>query len=296
MNYSLKHVTFPSWGESCDVGFLWSHPPLPHHRFFRTQLEELFDKALRDTHQLRYIIALPMVCTEFLRSTSPFAPEEVGVASSGALSHEMTQPNLMHAQLCVLSNLMFTALPSSPSLLPFPPPLPSSPSLLPFPPPLPSSPSLLPFPPPLPSSPSLLPFPPPLPSSPSLLPFPPPLPSSPSLLPFPPPLPSSPSLLPFPPPPFLLPFPPPPSLLPFPPLPSSPFPPPLPSSPFPPPLPSSSLLPLSSSPSLLPLPSSPSLLLLPSLACKHRRDVCQYCQLLLGAHSQGDQVSDGNAV
>ena len=21
MNYSLKHVTFPSWGESCDVGF-----------------------------------------------------------------------------------------------------------------------------------------------------------------------------------------------------------------------------------------------------------------------------------
>ena len=201
-------------------------PSPPHHRFFRTQLEELFDKALRDTNQLRYIIAFPMVCTEFLRSTSPFAPEEVGVASSGALSHEMTQPNLMHAQLCVLSNLMFTA---------------------------------------------------------------------PSLLPFPPPLPSSPSLLPFPPPPFLLPFPPPPSLLPFPPLPSSPFPPPLPSSPFPPPLPSSSLLPLSS-PSLLPLPSSPSLLPLPSLACKHRRDVRQYCQLLLGAHSQGDQVSDGNAV
>ena len=125
-----------------------------------------------------------------------FAPEEVGVASSGALSHEMTQPNLMHAQLCVLSNLMFTA----PSLLPFPPPLLSSPSLLPFPPPLPSS----------------------LPSSPSLLPFPPPLPSSPSLLSFPPPL--------------------------------------------------------------------------PSLACKHRRDVPQYCQLLLGAHSQGEQVSDGNAV
>ncbi|KAL5499457.1 hypothetical protein EMCRGX_G010880 [Ephydatia muelleri] len=62
-------------------------------------LEELFDKALRDTHQLRYIIAFPMVCTEFLRSTSPFALEEVGVASSGALSHEMTQPNLMHAQL-----------------------------------------------------------------------------------------------------------------------------------------------------------------------------------------------------
>eukprot|EP00731_Ephydatia_muelleri_P035753 Em0155g8a len=44
--------------------------------FFRTQLEELFDKALRDTNQLRYIIAFPMVCTEFLRSTSPFAPEE----------------------------------------------------------------------------------------------------------------------------------------------------------------------------------------------------------------------------
>ena len=132
-------------------------PSPPHHRFFHTQLEELFDKALRDTHQLRYIIAFPMVCTEFLRSTSPFAPEEVGVASSGALSHEMTQPNLLHAQLCVLSNLMFTA----PSLLPFPPPLPSSPSLLPFPPPLPSSPSLLPFPPPLPSSPSLLPLPPP---------------------------------------------------------------------------------------------------------------------------------------
>ena len=21
MNYSLKHVTFPSWGELCDVGF-----------------------------------------------------------------------------------------------------------------------------------------------------------------------------------------------------------------------------------------------------------------------------------
>ena len=146
-------------------------PSPPHHRFFRTQLEELFDKALRDTNQLRYIIAFPMVCTEFLRSTSPFAPEEVGVASSGALSHEMTQPNLMHAQLCVLSNLMFTA----------------------------------------------------------------------------------PSLLPFPPPPFLLPF-------------------------------------------LPPLPSSPSLLPLPSLACKHRRDVRQYCQLLLGAHSQGDQVSDGNAV
>ena len=165
MNYSLRHVTFPSWGESCDLGFLWSHPsppPPPHHRFFCTQLEELFDKALRDTHQLRYIIAFPMVCTEFLRSTSPFAPEEVGVASSGALSHEMTQPNLMHAQLCVLSNLMFTA----PSLLPFLPPLLSSPSLLP----------------------------------------------------------------------------------------------------------------------------------LPSLACKHRRDVRQYCQLLLGAHSQGDQVSDGNAV
>eukprot|EP00731_Ephydatia_muelleri_P036969 Em0366g4a len=40
------------------------------------KLEELFDKALRDTHQLRYIIAFPMVCTEFLRSTSPFAPEE----------------------------------------------------------------------------------------------------------------------------------------------------------------------------------------------------------------------------
>ena len=144
MNYSLKHVTFPSWGVSCDVGFLWSHPsrppppPPPHHRFFRTQLEELFDKALRDTHQLRYIIAFPMVYTEFLRSTFPFAPEEVGVASSGALSHEMTQPNLMHAQLCVLSNLMFTA----PSLLLFPPPLPSSPSLLPFPPPLPSSPFL----------------------------------------------------------------------------------------------------------------------------------------------------------
>eukprot|EP00731_Ephydatia_muelleri_P012642 Em0006g1536a len=39
-------------------------------------VEELFDKALRDTHQLRYIIAFPMVCTEFLRSTSPFAPEE----------------------------------------------------------------------------------------------------------------------------------------------------------------------------------------------------------------------------
>eukprot|EP00731_Ephydatia_muelleri_P012646 Em0006g1540a len=39
-------------------------------------LEELFDKALRDTHQLRYIIAFPMVCTEFLRSPSPFAPEE----------------------------------------------------------------------------------------------------------------------------------------------------------------------------------------------------------------------------
>eukprot|EP00731_Ephydatia_muelleri_P012518 Em0006g1412a len=39
-------------------------------------LEELFDKALRDTHQLRYIIAFPMVCTEFLRSTSPFALEE----------------------------------------------------------------------------------------------------------------------------------------------------------------------------------------------------------------------------
>ena len=147
-----------------------SSPSPPHHRFFCTQLEELFDKALRDTHQLRYIIAFPMVCTEFLRSTSPFPPEEVGVASSGALSHEMTQPNLMHAQLCVLSNLMFTA----PSLLPFPPPLPSS---------LPSSPSLL-----LPSSPSLLSFPPP----PSLLPFPPP----PFLLPFPPP----PSLLPFPPP------------------------------------------------------------------------------------------------
>eukprot|EP00731_Ephydatia_muelleri_P012521 Em0006g1415a len=39
-------------------------------------LEELFDKALRDTNQLRYIIAFPKVCTEFLRSTSPFAPEE----------------------------------------------------------------------------------------------------------------------------------------------------------------------------------------------------------------------------
>ena len=35
------------------------------------ELEEQFDKALRDTHQLRYIIAFPMVCTEFLRSTSP---------------------------------------------------------------------------------------------------------------------------------------------------------------------------------------------------------------------------------
>ena len=141
-------------------------PSPPHHRFFRTQLEELFDKALRDTNQLRYIIAFPMVCTEFLRSTSPFAPEEVGVASSGALSHEMTQPNLMHAQLCVIQSYVYCS---------FPPPLPSSP-------------------------------------------FPPPLPSSPSLLP------------------------------------------------------------------------------LPSLACKHRRDVRQYCQLLLGAHSQGDQVSDGNAV
>ena len=208
---------------------LWSHPsppPPPHHRFFCTQLEELFDKALRDTHQLRYIIAFPMVCTEFLRSTSPFAPEEVGVASSGALSHEMTQPNLMHAQLCVLSNLMFTA----PSLLPFPCP----PFLLPFPPPLPSSPSLLPFPPPLPSSP----FPPP----PSLL----PLPSSPSLL-FPPPLCVIQSYV---------------------------------YCSFPP-----------------PLPSSPSLLPLPSLTCKRRRDVRQYCQLLLGAHSlQGEQVSDGNAV
>ncbi|KAL5499329.1 hypothetical protein EMCRGX_G010719 [Ephydatia muelleri] len=53
--------------ETCDLSFM---------RFFRTQLEELFDKALRDTHQLRYIIAFPMVCTEFLRSTSPFAPEE----------------------------------------------------------------------------------------------------------------------------------------------------------------------------------------------------------------------------
>ncbi|KAL5499332.1 hypothetical protein EMCRGX_G010724 [Ephydatia muelleri] len=53
--------------ETCDLSFMG---------FFRTQLEELFDKALRDTHQLRYIIAFPMVCTEFLRSTSPFAPEE----------------------------------------------------------------------------------------------------------------------------------------------------------------------------------------------------------------------------
>ncbi|KAL5499346.1 hypothetical protein EMCRGX_G010742 [Ephydatia muelleri] len=53
--------------ETCDLSFMG---------FFRTQLEELFDKALRDTHQLCYIIAFPMVCTEFLRSTSPFAPEE----------------------------------------------------------------------------------------------------------------------------------------------------------------------------------------------------------------------------
>eukprot|EP00731_Ephydatia_muelleri_P012654 Em0006g1548a len=53
--------------ETCDLSFMG---------FFHTQLEELFDKALRDTHQLRYIIAFPMVCTEFLRSTSPFAPEE----------------------------------------------------------------------------------------------------------------------------------------------------------------------------------------------------------------------------
>ncbi|KAL5516980.1 hypothetical protein EMCRGX_G002442 [Ephydatia muelleri] len=39
-------------------------------------LEELFDMALRDTNQFHYIIAFPIVCTEFLKSTSPFAPEE----------------------------------------------------------------------------------------------------------------------------------------------------------------------------------------------------------------------------
>ena len=63
-------------------------------------------------------------------------------------------------------------LPSSPALLPCPPPpLPSVPALPPCPPPLPSSPALLLCPPPLPSPPALLPCPPPLPSaSPALLP------------------------------------------------------------------------------------------------------------------------------
>ena len=53
--------------ETCDLSFIG---------FFHSQLEELFSTALKDTNQLRYIIAFPMVCTEFLRGTSPFAPEE----------------------------------------------------------------------------------------------------------------------------------------------------------------------------------------------------------------------------
>eukprot|EP00731_Ephydatia_muelleri_P036955 Em0363g1a len=60
-------------------------------RFFRTQLEELFDKALRTTHQLRYIIAFPMVCTEFLRSTSPFAPEELNNYLLNRMSEDPSQ-------------------------------------------------------------------------------------------------------------------------------------------------------------------------------------------------------------
>ncbi len=47
------------------------------HSFFYRQFENEFNRCMKNLSQVRYIIAFPVICGEFLNSTSPFCPEEV---------------------------------------------------------------------------------------------------------------------------------------------------------------------------------------------------------------------------
>ena len=45
--------------------------------FFFKQLEQEFSRCLKNPSQQRFLIAFPVICSEFLNGTTPFCPEEV---------------------------------------------------------------------------------------------------------------------------------------------------------------------------------------------------------------------------
>ena len=62
-------------------------------RFFFRQFETEFARCLKTPSQLRYVVAFPVVASEFLNCTSPFCPEEVQAAMATS-SLDVTPPVL----------------------------------------------------------------------------------------------------------------------------------------------------------------------------------------------------------